>query len=279
MSYTTGHMERDASLPVQREVLLHNALEDLAADADVLAIYLSGSLAKQNDDNYSDIDLHTIVQAEKRSGFIENKRKRAKMWGEVLFYEDAHPLSPAVVTHYDCFVKVDSWYHALEEIQPSIWLKGAIVLYDPNDLINPVVKSSSAISYELLSKDVELWKGKLLAFVHETYRAVMREEVYYAEANLDRIRWLIVSGWFMEMDQHFDASPGSWSKVEGKRSLLTKGQHSMLKQWRCGKEAGEIMRILTSMVPEILRLNLILCRKVGVEANEEQFKKILAMVF
>lgn len=279
MSYTTRHMERDASLPVQREVLLHNALEDLAADADVLAIYLSGSLAKQNDDNYSDIDLHTIVQAEKRSGFIENKRKRAEMWGEVLFHEDAHPLSPAVVTHYDCFVKVDSWYHALEEIQPSIWLKGAIVLYDPNDLINPVVKASSAISYELLSKDVELWKGKLLAFVHETYRAVMREEVYYAEANLDRIRWLIVSGWFMEMDQHFDASPGSWSKVEGKRSLLTKGQRSMLKQWRCGKEAGETMRILTSMVPEILRLNLILCRKVGVEANEAQFKKILAMVF
>lgn len=257
---------------------IHNALEDLAADADVLAIYLSGSLAKQNDDNYSDIDLHTIVQAEKRSGFIENKRKRAKMWGEVLFYEDAHPLSPAVVTHYDCFVKVDSWYHALEEIQPSIWLKGAIVLYDPNDLINPVVKSSSAISYELLSKDVELWKGKLLAFVHETYRAVMREEVYYAEANLDRIRWLVVSGWYMEMDQHFDASPGSWSKVEGKRSLLNEGQCSMLQKWCCGKETVEIMGTLASMVPEILRLNHILCEKVGVEANEEQFKKILEMV-
>lgn len=258
---------------------IHNALEDLVADADVLAIYLSGSLAKQNDDNYSDIDLHTIVQAEKRSGFIENKRKREGMWGEVLFHEDTHPLSPAVVTYYDCFVKVDSWYHTLEEIQPSIWLKGVIVLYDPNDLINPVVKSSSAISYELLSKDVELWKGKLLAFVHETYRAVMREEVYYAGANLDRIRWLIVSGWYMEKDKHFNASPGCWSKVEGKRSLLTKGQRSILQQWRSGKETGKIMKTLTSMVFEILRFNLTLYGKVGIEANEDQFKKILAMVY
>ena len=111
MGFVTRHVERDASLPKHREILLSNAVKDLAADPNVLAIYLGGSLAKENFDNYSDVDLHTIVKSEKRMEFIENKRKRAGKWGNTLFYEDANPYGPVVVTHYDCFVKIDSWYH------------------------------------------------------------------------------------------------------------------------------------------------------------------------
>ena len=277
MGFVTRHFERDASLPNYREILLSNALKDLTADPNVLAIYLGGSLAKKNFDDYSDIDLHTIVKSEKRAEFIGNKRKRAEEWGNVLFHEDANPSGPVVVTHYDCFVKIDSWYHAPEEIVPSIWLKGLEVLYDPTSIISPVIKESSNITYKLLTDEVEYWKGKILAFTHETYRAVMRKEMYHAEFNLDRMRWLIVSGWYMEMDEHFDASYGSWSKVEGKRSILNKRQLSLLENWRCGREADEIMGTVVSMVPELLRLNQVLSEKVKIETNEEQFKKILEL--
>lgn len=279
MGFVTRHSERDAALPKHREILLSNALRELIADPNVLAIYLAGSLAKQNFDNYSDIDLHTIVKSEKRTEFIGNKRKRAEEWGNALFHEDANPYSPVVVTHYDCFVKIDSWYHAPEEIVPSIWLKGLQVLYDPNSIINTIIKDSSTFTYQLLAEEVEYWKGKILAFTHETYRAVMREEIYYAEFNVDRMRWLIVSGWYMEMDEHFDASYGSWSKVEGKRSILNKRQLSLLENWRCGREAENIMKTVVRMVSEILRLNQILSEKVKIHTNEEQFKKILELIY
>ncbi|TWT01889.1 nucleotidyltransferase domain-containing protein [Planomicrobium sp. CPCC 101079] len=275
MGFVTRHMERDASLSKHREVLLNTALKDLTADSNVLAIYLGGSLAKKDFDNYSDIDLHTIVKPEKRAEFIENKRNRAERWGSVLFHEDANPYGPVVVTHYDCFVKVDSWYHAPEEIMPSIWLKGLKVLHDPSSIISAILKESSDFTYKLLAEEVEFWKGKILAFTHETYRAVMRRELYHAASNLDKMRWLIVSGWYMEMDEHFDAPYGSWSKVEGKRSRLAKEQLSLLGNWRCGGEADSIMETVVSMVPEILRLNQVLSEKVDIEANEEQFKKIL----
>lgn len=275
--FVSRHVERDLSLPKHRNSLLENAIKDLTVDPNVLAVYLGGSLAKKNFDHYSDIDLHTIVRPEKRMDFIENKRIRAERWGRVLFHEDANPLGPVVVTHYDCFVKADSWYHAPEEIDPSIWLKGVKVLYDPNSIISEIIKESSKITYELLPHEVALWKGKIPAFVHETYRSVMRDELYYAQFNLDRIRWLIASGWYMEMDKHFDASYGSWSKVEGERSLLSERQLSLLKSWRCGGDAGEIMKTVESMVPEILRLNYVLSEKVGIETNEGQFKTILEM--
>lgn len=277
MGFVTRHFERDASLPKHREMLLGNALKDLIADPNVLAIYLGGSLAKKNFDDYSDVDLHTIVKSEKRTEFIGNKRKRAGEWGNVLFHEDANPSGPVVVTHYECFVKIDSWYHAPEEIVPSIWLKGLKVLYDPNNIISTIIKESSNFTYKLQADEVEYWKGKILAFTHETYRAVVRQEMYHAEFNLDRMRWLIVSGWYMEMDEHFDASYGSWSKVEGKRSLLNKRQLSLLEKWRCGKAADEIMETAVSMVPELLRLNQVLSLKVGLEKNEELFKKIIEL--
>lgn len=279
MGFVTRHVERDASLPKHREILLRSALKDLTADPNVLAIYLGGSLAKENFDNYSDIDLHTIVKSEKRTEFIGNKRKRAEEWGNVLFHEDANPYGPVVVTHYDCFVKIDSWYHAPEEIMPSIWLKGVEALYDPNNIISTIIKESSTFTYNLQVDEVEYWKGKILAFAHETYRAVMRKEMYHADFNLDRLRWLIVSGWYMEMDEHFDASYESWSKVEGKRSILNKKQLFLLENWRCGRTADEIMATVVEMVPELLRLNRILSEKVKIETNEEQFEKILELAY
>jgi predicted nucleotidyltransferase len=82
------HEKRDAMLPIQREQLLNQVLKDLTSDKDVLAIYLNGSLAKGNADRYSDIDLHIIVEPDRKDEFIKGKASRAERWGDVLFYED-----------------------------------------------------------------------------------------------------------------------------------------------------------------------------------------------
>jgi len=37
----------------------------------------------------------------------------------------------------------------------------------------------------------------------------MRDETYYALSNLDMIRWLVASGWHMEMELHLDIPYGS----------------------------------------------------------------------
>ncbi|MCP1491944.1 putative nucleotidyltransferase [Peribacillus frigoritolerans] len=279
MGFVSKHLERDESLPKHRDVILKNALKDLKTDSNVLAIYLGGSLAKGSIDNYSDVDLHTIVTSEKKADFIKDKKNRAEKWGEVLFYEDFNPYSPVVVTHYDCFVKVDSWYHSAKEIVPSIWLKGLKVLYDPNNIISNVIKESSNLVYKPSSEEVEFWRGKLLAFIHETYRAVMRDEIYYALSNLDRIRWLMVSGWYMEMEEHLDSSYGIWSKLEGKRSKLNQWQLSLLQSWDCCRNSNEIMKKMVSILPEFLRLNQYLSKKVEIEANEDLIKKVIEMAY
>ncbi|WP_286177179.1 aminoglycoside 6-adenylyltransferase [Bacillus sp. AFS017274] len=175
-------------------------------------------------------------------------------------------------------MKVDSWYHAPEEIVPSIWLKEVEVLYDPFNIMSHVINESAKQVYKPSPDEVEHWRGKLLAFVHETYRAVMRREMLYALSNLDKIRWLIVSGWYMEMEEHVDGPYGVWTKIEGKRSILAGKQLSLLESWDCGRDSNEIIKTLRCMTPEFLRLNKYLCTQVGVEINEDHIKSIMDMV-
>lgn len=277
MELDSRHVKRDQGLHAKREQLLQNALADLAEDSKVLAIYLAGSLGRGDFDLYSDIDLHVVVKDGSKIDFIYDKKNRAAKWGNVLFYEGVST-SPVIVTHYDNFLKVDSWYHTVKEIEPSIWLKGIKPLYDPSGILNSTIKEVSNIRLELEEDDITYWKTKILAFVHETYRSTMRKEMYYALSNLDRVRWLIADGWYMEMEQHLDSSYGVWSKIEGSRSQLSEDQLAILASWDCNRNSKKILETLNHMYPELLRLNNSLCQKVDLEPENEEFKNILNMV-
>ena len=277
MGFVTRHANRDLMLPDQREKLLGNVLNDLKNDKDVIGIYLGGSLAKGNDDIYSDIDLHIIVTPETKADFIKNKRKRPAKWGNVLFFEGLAN-TPVIVTHFDCFVKVDTFYKEPADLEPSIWLKGLKVLYDPKGIVQKVLNQSSEMKYLPTAEEVEVWRGKMLAFIHETYRAVMRKESYYSLANLDRIRWLIAYGWYMEMNKRIDSSYGIWSKIEGERSFLNDWQLSLVESWDSSRQSLDVMKTMTSIIPEFLRLNKQLCDQTGLETREEWCKKIIQMV-
>ncbi|MCK1995047.1 nucleotidyltransferase domain-containing protein [Peribacillus muralis] len=264
-------------MPKHRDILLHNAVRDLSDDGDVLAIYLAGSLAKGNFDEYSDIDLHTVVTKEQKAKYIIGKMERANGWGNAAFHEDHHSSSPYIVTHYDTFVKVDSWYHSPEDVVPSIWMKEIEILYDPFTIMKQIVKASADYVYQPSVEEVELWRGKLLAFIHETYRAVMREERLYARANLDKIRWLIVLGWYMEMGEHIDGPYGAWTKIEGKRSKLDGKKLNLLKEWGSDRNGHEIMKTMRDMIPEFLRINECLSIRLDIEGNEVQINRFIKM--
>ncbi len=278
MEFVSRHLKRDQELPIYREQLLNRILEDLTSDPNVVAIYLGGSLGRGNFDGFSDIDIHTVVTPETKSAFIWDKLKRSSGWGNVLFHEQSSAASPVVVTHYDCFIKVDSWYETLDEVVPSIWLKGLKPIYDPSNLLAPLLVEASKHTFQVEVEDVAFWKNKILAFIHEAYRATMRNELYYALAKVDRVRWLIADGWYMEMDKHLDSSYGVWSKVEGNRSQLHAWQLSLLECWSCGHDSGEILKTMASMYPELLRLNKSLCQKIDIDDEEDRFKEILNLV-
>lgn len=157
-------------------------------------------------------------------------------------------------------------------------MHGLKALYDPHDIVKKVLEQSANIVYKPTMDEVEVWRGKVFAFMHETYRAVMRNEHYYALANLDKIRWHLAAGWYMEMGRRVDSSYGIWSKLERSRSHLKEWQLSLLESWDCSRCPNDMMKTMASMTPEFFRLNKQLCYKTGLDEKEEWCKKIIGLV-
>ncbi|MET3697441.1 aminoglycoside 6-adenylyltransferase [Bacillus oleivorans] len=276
MGLETKHKKRDLEIPRYRQKLLNAIEQDLLNDANVLSVFYGGSIGNQNTDLYSDIDLRIVVKDEVFDEYRLNKKERAKNWGKVLFYED-FPWATYSVAHYDSFIKVDSFYYKIKDIKPSVWLKNIKIVHDTTGLIEDVLEKSMGLSYKPSVQDIEIWRSKFFAYVHEAYRRVMRKEIYYALHCLDNLRLSMTTAWYMEAGIQPNTF-GDWAKLEGKRSQLYDWQLSLLEQWFSSREPYEIIKVIQNIFPEFKRVHKSLCNKLGLEEDPEWVDEILNMV-
>lgn len=275
MGLETNRRDRDLAIPKHREDLLNAIEKDLLRDENILGVFYGGSLGKKNPDLYSDIDLRIVVKDEKFEEYRLNKKQRAENWGRVLFFED-FPWSTYSIAHYDNFIKVDTFYYKVKDVQPSVWLQNIKIVRDTNSLLQKVLEKSATLSYSPSVQDVEIWRTKFFAYVHEIYRRVMRKEIYYALHCLDNLRLSMVTGWYM--DAGFQPNTfGDWAKLEGSRSKLMGWQLSLLEQWYSSREPDEIFKVVKSLIPEFLRVHKNLCEKLEIDENPTLVKEILNM--
>lgn len=277
--FVTRHKERDAKLRDEREKLRTAIKNDLSKDEEVLAIFYGGSIARGNDDLYSDLDLRVVVTEESHSKYISNKKDRAKNWGEVLFFEDRGPYVPYSIAHFTNFVKVDTFYYKPQDLQPSVYLKEeADIDFDPYGLVKKVNDDSQEKMYELTVDEFETWRGKFFGYLHYTYRSVLRNETYYAVQNIDWMRWSIVTGWYMEKG-YLPNEPGIWSKYEGKRTKLEEWQLNLLESWDCNRNHQSIVNAYKLIIPEFKRVHKVLCKRLDIEESAEWVDKIVEEVW
>ncbi len=276
MGFEWKHRKRDLEIPKHRKKLMESIERDLINDKHVLAVYYGGSIGNENTDLYSDIDLRIVVKDEYFEAFRLNKKLRAKKWGHVLFFED-FPWSTYSIAHYDAFIKVDTFYYRVQDIQSSLWLQNIKIVHDPTRLMEKICERSRALSYVPTIEELEIWRTKFFAYVHEAYRRVMRGEIYYALHCVDDLRISMVTAWYMEMGI-IPNTFGDWAKIEGARSKLTDWQLSILKQWFSTREPHEIMDVIKSMIPEFKRVHKNLCEQVGLEEDSKWVDQILRMV-
>ncbi|MCP3028694.1 aminoglycoside 6-adenylyltransferase [Halobacillus sp. A5] len=277
MGFVSKHEERDKKLPKFRKNLMDSIEKDLLNDDHVLTLFYGGSIGSRNTDLYSDIDLRIVVKPEEIGTYISNKKTRPQMWGNILFIEDAHPLSIYTVVHYDSFIKVDTFYYKPKDIQPSVWLKNIKIVKDHNSIISTVQKQSLEMTYEPSLDEFEAWRTKFFANLHEAYRRLMRGEYYYALKCIDSLRISIVVGWYMNagiQPNNF----GDWAKYEGGRGCLESWQLSLLRSWDCGRDSIEIMNVINNIVREFKNVHSSICSRLEINENNDWINKIVARV-
>ena len=277
MGLETNRRDRDLAIPKYREDLLNAIEKDLLGDENIVGVFYGGSLGHKNTDLYSDIDLRIVVKDDVFEEYRLNKKQRAKNWGRVLFFED-FPLSTYSVAHYNTFLKVDTFYYKVKDIQPSLWLQNIKIVRDTDSLLKNVLEKSVTLTYLPSVKDVEIWRTKFFAYVHALYRRVMRKEIHYALHCLDNLRLSMATGWYMDAGLQPNTF-GDWAKLEGNRSKLTEGQLNLLEQWYSSRDTQEILEVVKNIIPEFLRVHKSLCYKLEIDENLETMEEILNMVF
>jgi hypothetical protein len=193
-----------------------------------------------------------------------------------LYYED-FPWATYSVAHYDTFIKVDTFYYKLKDIQPSVWLQNFSIVYDKTGFMEDVLEKSNNISYRPTVQEFEIWRTKFFAYVHEAYRRVNRKELYYALSCLDNLRMSMIMGWYMDKGIQLN-SFGDWAKLEGERSELEGWQLALLADWHSGREPDDIMNVIKNIIPEFKKTHKRLCEKLDIKENTEWVDKILGMV-
>lgn len=276
MGLENKHRERDLNIPKHRQTLLNKIEQDLTKDENVLAVFYGGSIGKKNTDLYSDIDLRIVVKDDVFEEYRLNKKERTNNWGKVLYYED-FPWATYSIAHYDTFIKVDTFYYKTKDIQPSVWLQNISIVYDKTGFMEDVLDQSKKLSYSPTVQEVEIWRTKFFAYVHEAYRRVHRKEMYYALNCLDNLRMSMVMAWYMDKGIQPN-SFGDWAKIEGERSELDSWQLSLLADWHSNREPKEIMDVIKKIVPEFKKTHKNLCEKLNIEENSEWVDEIIGMV-
>lgn len=276
MGLENKYRQRDLKVPEHRKIMLQKIEQDLINDENVLSVFYGGSIGNGNTDIYSDIDLRIVVKDEEFERYRKNKKERAKNWGEVLYFED-FPWATHSVAHYDTFIKVDTFYYKTVDIQPSIWLQNISIAHDKKGFIEKIREKSQKLFYCPTVQDVELWRSKFFSYVHEVYRRVNRQELYYALKCLDNLRMSMVTAWYMDKGLQPNAF-GDWAKYEGERSKLERWQLSHLADWYSSREPDNLMKVIELIIPEFKKVHKGLCAKVEIEENPEWVDRILGMV-
>lgn len=256
---------------------MDNIESDLMQDANIKALFYGGSLGSSNTDIYSDIDLRIVVDSKEIQNYRAMKKKRAQNWGHILFFE-GYEQEYFIIAHFDSFIKADIFYFEENDLKPSVWLQDLHIVYDPYNIVNDVQLRSNQLQYHFGIEDVEAWRTKYFAFMHEAYRIVMRDEYYYTMQCIDCLRLSIVTGWYMEMGAQPN-SFGDWAKIEGERSQLQEWQIEHLDKWRSSGNLDKVINIIINMQPEFKRLNQKLSISAGTSPKEhlvqEVYDKIL----
>ncbi|WP_096187799.1 hypothetical protein [Evansella halocellulosilytica] len=269
--------KRDEQLPAEREKLILAIEANITPDENILSVFYGGSIGAGNTDLYSDIDVRIVVKEDVYEQYVLSKQSRARNWGDVLFFED-FPGTTYTVAHYDCFVKVDCFYYRAVDLKPSVWLKDIKIVKDTDQIMTVVAEESKKLSFNLTKEDVEVWRTKFFAYIHEVYRRVKRGEIYYALSCLDHLRFSLTSGWYMEKGIQPN-SFGDWAKIEGPRSYLNDWQQSLLKEWEGSLQPDHIMHVMKQMIPEFIRVHKVLCEKVSLIEDRQRVDNILGKVF
>lgn len=117
------------------EIALNCIVESLKNDVLVEAIYLKGSIARKEHDEFSDIDIYCLVKTENVERFLPNRLQHLESYQKLVFKDDIYIVAPQLLAVYEDMLHVDLYTVTLETMINKDAME---VLYDPKHILNSI---------------------------------------------------------------------------------------------------------------------------------------------
>lgn len=145
----------------QQETAIQQLLYALKEDKEVRAVFLKGSIARGEQDEFSDVDLYCVVDRDKFTEFLPRRISYMESYMPLIYWSEANFVGPQIVGVYQDGLHLDLFTVSADAIP----MKDAIeVLYDPEGLLQSYKGVTHRISEEELVRIVDGFTFSLLEF-------------------------------------------------------------------------------------------------------------------
>ncbi|MGV3465025.1 MAG: nucleotidyltransferase domain-containing protein [Heyndrickxia sp.] len=118
---------------LRQEMAVEKIVKSLKQDPSIQAIFLKGSMGRNEQDEHSDIDLYCLVRQEEEQQFLSRRLNHIKAYRDIIFYDDIFIVTPQIIAVFDDMLHIDLFTITKESFVGKDYFK---VLYDPDHLLN-----------------------------------------------------------------------------------------------------------------------------------------------
>lgn len=136
-------------------------------DGLVEACYLKGSIARQEEDEYSDVDLYCLVSKDKMDCFLEKRINYLETYKPILFLEEVNFVGPQLVCVFENGLHFDLYTQTMDSLSQKDKI---LVIYDPNNRLSDYKNEPLSLTNLELGKIINEFSITLLEFYQNYQR-------------------------------------------------------------------------------------------------------------
>ena len=121
---------------LSQELAIKKIYASLKEDSLVQAIFLKGSMGRNEHDEHSDVDLYCLVNKEEEKQFLSKRLKHLQAYRDIIFKDDIFIIAPQMIVVFDDLLHIDLFTVTRESFAGKDFFK---VLYDPHHIMDEFV--------------------------------------------------------------------------------------------------------------------------------------------
>lgn len=157
-----------------QEKAVNQICESLKGDPRVQAVFLKGSMGRNEHDEHSDIDLYCLIRQSDETAFLTDRLQHLKAYREIIFTDDIFIVAPQLIAVYDDFLHIDLFTVTAETFTGSDYFS---ILHDPENFLS---KFEETQGLELTPGDYKDHVNDVAWFLFQYKKAAARGNAIWA---------------------------------------------------------------------------------------------------